>query len=78
MEVLAQQVQDLLQRQQAAEAELLNLRNENARLAQQTVQVEGLPALAAALERQINRPQTRTLVDSRGLGKPPNYDGKDG
>ncbi len=45
---------------------------------QQRVQVEGLPALAAALERQFNRPQARTLVDSRGLGKPPNYEGKEG
>jgi hypothetical protein len=78
MEALMQQVQELLQRQQAAEANMRELREENVRLNQQRVQVEGLPALAAALERQFNRPQARTLVDSRGLGKPPNYEGKEG
>lgn len=78
MEALGQQLQELLQRQILTEAELVNLRNENVRTAQERVQVEGLPALAAALERQLNRHHARTLVDSRGLGKPPNYAGKEG
>ena len=55
LESLAQQLAAMQQRQQQAEAEVMRLRDENARLSQSAN--EGIPRLLGALERQLARGQ---------------------
>ena len=64
-----------MSRQQASEAELVRLRDENQRLA--AMATTSLPALVAALEKNTNKgsSSSRSLVDIRGMGKPPVFKG---
>ena len=78
-EQVAAQLQGLIVRQQASEQELLRVREENQRLG--SMAASSLPALVAALEKDVGRSQgssSRSLVDSRGLGKPPKFKGGEG
>ena len=61
MESMSAQIQELLGRLVAAEAEVGRLR---------AISQENVAALVSALERQAAEPKaSRTLVDGRGLGK---------
>ena len=76
MEALTARLEETINRLNASEAELLRLRQDSAQMQEGTV--GGMARLVEALDRQGQRAQSRTLVDSRGLGKPPNFRGQDG
>ncbi len=81
IEQALEQLQQMSQRQTASETEVLRLREENQRMVQ--LNQQAMPALLAALERQAEAraapaQPVRTLVESRGLGRPPAFQGQDG
>ena len=81
MEALTQTVQALLQRQQNMEAEMAWLQGQNEVL--RTAGLEQLPRLVATLqeahaEGRAGDHRRRTLVDTRGLGRPDKFQAKEG
>ena len=74
---LQSQLQAVLQRQQQMETEIARLVGQNQVLAASGL--EQLPRLVASLDQQVSQHgYQRTLVDTRGLGKPERFTAKEG
>ena len=73
---LQAQLQAVLQRQQQMETEMARLVGQNQVLAASGL--EQLPRLVASLDQQVSQHRyQRTLVDTRGLGKPERFTKKE-
>lgn len=86
MEQIAAQLQQLMQSQQAMQENLARLSAENERLrsaaasSTATANTASLDALVAALQEQNRLAATRdrpSIIDSRGIGKPPAFDNRE-
>ena len=77
MDQLQQQLAQLLARQQVMETEMAPLQGQNQVLA--SAGLEQLPRLVASLEQQgAGSSHRRTLVDTRGLGRPERFKAQEG
>ena len=77
VEQLQAQLAALVQRQQLMETEMARLQGQNQVLA--SAGLEQLPRLVASLEQQgSSSSNRRTLVDTRGLGRPERFKAQEG
>ena len=73
-----QQMQEQLQRQQAAmEQQSMEMERMRAQIAQESEKSEVLKKLATSVDRMATRSSAPSLVDTKGIGKPTNFGGGD-